>query len=92
MSTDTPRPGTIRELEADIAARRDRLARTVDELAHKATPRAILQRQAEAAKARFADATMTPEGDLRVERIAAVVAVVVLVVGLKVLLGRRRKG
>jgi hypothetical protein len=91
MTTDAPRPGTIRELEADIAARRDRLARTVDELALRATPRAILQRQVEAAKARFVDATTTPEGDLRVERIAGAVAVVVVVVGLKVLLGRRHR-
>ena len=37
--------------------------------------------QAEAAKARFADVATTPEGDLRVERIAAVVAVVAVVGG-----------
>ena len=37
--------------------------------------------QTEAAKARFADAATTPEGDLRVERIAAVVAVVAVIGG-----------
>ncbi len=92
MSTDAQRPGTIRELEADIAVRRDRLAGTVDELARKARPKAILQRQSEAARARIVGAVTTPEGDLRVERIAAAAAVVMLVVGLKVLLGRRRRG
>ena len=42
-------------------------------------PRAIIHRQTEAAKARFADVATTPEGDLRVERVAAVVAVVAVV-------------
>ena len=41
----------------------------------------ILHRQTDAAKARFADAATTPEGDLRVERVAAVVAVVAVVGG-----------
>ncbi len=91
MSTAATPPTSISELEADIAARRDRLARTVGELKHRATPKAIAQRQVQAAKARFADATTTPEGDLRVERIAAVVAVLALVVGVKVLMGRRHR-
>ena len=71
----------IAQLEAEVVARRERLARTVDELVGKATPKAILQRQAEAARARFADVAQTPEGELRVERLAAVVAVVAVVGG-----------
>ena len=43
------------------------------------------------AKAKFADLTTTPQGDLRVERIAAVAAAVVVVVALRVWGGRRRK-
>ncbi|MFC7489343.1 MULTISPECIES: DUF3618 domain-containing protein [unclassified Knoellia] len=81
---------SIPALEADIAERRTRLARTLDELTAKATPSAIAKRQVDQAKARFADATTTPEGDLRVERVAAAVAVVAVIVALKVLRRRRR--
>jgi hypothetical protein len=42
-------------------------------------------------KARFAAATTTPEGDLRVERIAAAAAVVVALVALRVWGERRRR-
>jgi hypothetical protein len=51
------------------------------------TPRNILHRRTQAAKARFADVATTPEGHLRVERLAAVVAVVAVVGG--VILYRR---
>ncbi|PRY63240.1 uncharacterized protein DUF3618 [Knoellia remsis] len=81
----------IAALEADIAQRRARLARTLDELTTRATPSNIAKREVDKAKARFADATTTPEGDLRVERIAAAVAVVAVVVALRVLRGRRRR-
>ncbi len=72
---------SVAALEAEVVARRERLATTVDELVGRAAPKAIFQRQAEAAKARFADVAQTPEGELRVERIAAVVAVVAVVGG-----------
>ncbi|MFW5471992.1 DUF3618 domain-containing protein [Knoellia sp. CPCC 206450] len=81
---------SISALEADIAERRVRLARTLDEITAKATPSAIAKREVEKAKARFADATTTPEGDLRVERVAAAVAVVAVIVAFKVLRRRRR--
>jgi len=89
MTTDST-PTSVSALEADLAARRERLARTVDELARRATPKALIERQKELAKARFADAVTTPSGDLRVERIAAAVAVVALVVGVRLVLRRRR--
>ena len=82
-------PVSIPTLEAEIAARRDRLARTIDELTHRVRPKTILNRQTEAAKARFADVATTPEGHLRVERIAAVVAVVAVVGGWLVYRARR---
>ena len=75
-------PPSIPTLEAEIAARRDRLASTIDELTHRVHPKTIIQRQTEAAKSRFADVATTPEGDLRVERLAAVVAVVAVIGGL----------
>ena len=74
-------PVSIPVLEAEITARRDRLAKTIDELTQRVSPKSILHRQTEAAKARFADVATTPEGELRVERIAAVVAVVAVVGG-----------
>ena len=81
MTESTATTPGIATLEAEIAARRERLGSTIDELAHRISPRTILQRQTEAAKARFADVATTPEGELRVERLAAVVAVVALVGG-----------
>jgi len=85
-----PAPVSIPTLEAEISARRERLAQTIDELSHRVSPKTILNRQTEAAKARFADVATTPEGHLRVERIAAVVAVVVVVGGLLVYRRLRR--
>jgi hypothetical protein len=74
-------PVSIPTLEAEIAARRERLATTIDELTQRVSPKNIIQRQTEAAKARFADVATTPEGDLRVERLAVAVAVVAVVGG-----------
>ena len=74
-------PVSIPALEAEITARRDRLAKTIDELTQRVSPKSILHRQTKAANARFADVATTPEGELRVERIAAVVAVVAVVGG-----------
>jgi hypothetical protein len=82
---------SIPALEAEITARRERLATTIDELTDRISPRSILHRQTEAAKGRFADVATTPEGELRVERIAAVVAVVAVLGGL-VLYRRLRHG
>jgi hypothetical protein len=86
----TPAP-SIESLDAELTARRERLAATIDELVEKANPKAIFQRQAEAAKARFADVATTPEGELRVERLAAVVAVVTVVGGFVVYRRLRRR-
>ena len=74
-------PVSIPTLEAEIAARRERLATTIDELTQRVSPKNIIQRQTDAARARFADVATTPEGDLRVERLAVVVAVVAVVGG-----------
>jgi hypothetical protein len=81
MTAPAAPPVPIPVLEAEIAARRDRLAKTIDELTQRVSPKSILHRQTEAAKSRFADVATTPTGELRVERIAAVVAVVAVVGG-----------
>lgn len=85
MSTDP----SIEQLQAEIAASRDRLAATIDLLTSKATPKALMARQSEAARARFASATRTPQGDLRTERLAAVAAAVAIVLVVNCLLRRR---
>jgi hypothetical protein len=81
------------QIEAEIAKTRDHLASTIDELAVRAQPREIARRQAESAKARIVDATHTPEGDLRVERVGAFAAAAAAVfVVLAVLHRRHRRG
>ena len=53
---------SVDELRAEIAASRERLAGTIDELTTRAAPKALVQRQSEVAKQRFAAATTTPQG------------------------------
>jgi hypothetical protein len=61
-------------IEAEIAVTRAHLASTIDELAVRSRPREIVRRQKESMKAKFVDATHTPEGQLRVERLGAIAA------------------
>jgi hypothetical protein len=83
------------EIEAEIAETRAHLARTIDELAVRTRPKEIALRQAASAKARFLDATHTPEGDLRAERVGAVAAGTAVLLVLAILHvrhhGRRRR-
>lgn len=88
MST---KPPSEKKLENDIAEARERLARTIDELTVRAAPKNVAARQAESAKQSFYSATRTPEGDLRMERVAVAVAVVGAMVLVKVLNARRRE-
>jgi hypothetical protein len=69
-------------IEAEIAATRAHLAATIDELSVRARPREIVRRKAGSVKARIVEATHTPDGDLRMERVAAVAAGSVVVFGL----------
>jgi len=80
---------SVEQLRAEIAASRERLAGTIDELTTRAAPKALMQRQSEAAKQRFAAATTTPQGDLRTERIAAVAAAVAVLLVVRCMLRRR---
>ena len=89
MSENTA-PKTVEELEAEIAAARTRLAGTVDELHTRTAPQEIARRQVESAKAKVTEATRTESGDLRIERIAALAAAAVALIGLGAL--RRRRG
>jgi hypothetical protein len=87
MSDDTK---SVDQIEAEIAAARTRLAGTVDELHARTAPKEIARRQVEAARRSFTSATHTDSGDLRTERIAALVAAAVALIGVGVL--RRRRG
>jgi hypothetical protein len=78
-------------IEAEIAATRAHLASTIDELAVRAQPREIARRQADSAKVRFVEATHTPEGDLRVERVGAIGAALAVLLGLVILHRRHRR-
>ena len=77
-------------LEQDIQATRARLEGTVNELAYRAQPQVIAQRQVQGLRLRLDAATHTPDGELRIERIAAIVAAAVAVVVVAGLLRRRR--
>lgn len=81
----------IQAIEARIAARQKRLEGTVDELASRVAPQALLEQGKQTAMARFEAVAMTPQGDLRVERVAAAAAVVIALVALRVWGGRRRR-
>ena len=89
MSENTA-PKTVDELEAEIAAARTRLAGTVDELHTRTAPQEIARRQVESAKTKFTEATRTQSGELRTERVAALAAAAVALIGLGLL--RRRRG
>ncbi len=78
-------------VEQEIRAARARLEGTVNELAYRAQPQVILDRQVQGLKHRLFEATHTPGGDLRVERIGAVVGAAVALVVVAGLLRRRRR-
>ncbi|GAA2153860.1 uncharacterized protein DUF3618 [Humibacillus xanthopallidus] len=77
-------------LEQDIQATRARLEGTINELAYRAQPQVIAQRQAQGLRLKLDAATHTPDGELRIERIAAIVAAAVAAVVVIGFLRRRR--
>lgn len=76
---------SAKEIEADLAATRERLARTVDELAFRVSPAEIKRRQVETLRLKANAAAFTAEGRPRYDRLATglvAVAAVALVLGL----------
>ncbi|MGO0574989.1 DUF3618 domain-containing protein [Ornithinimicrobium panacihumi] len=74
-----------KEIEADLAATRSRLARSVDELAYRVSPDTIKANAVATLKGKANDAAFTPEGDVRFDRVAKAlggVAGTALVLGL----------
>ena len=88
--SDSTANRSVAQIEAEIAAARERLAGTVDELHTRTAPKEIVRRQAERARATFVEATQTPSGELRTERVAALAAAAVALIGLGA--WRRRRG
>lgn len=77
------------QIEAQIAVTRAHLASTIDELAVRAQPGEIVRRQRASARAKLVEATHTPEGDLRVERLGAIAAAGAVVLIVLAVLHRR---
>lgn len=61
-----------KEIEADLAATRSRLSRTVDELAYRVSPDTLKANAVATLKGKANDAAFTPEGDVRFDRAAKV--------------------
>lgn len=80
---------SVDQIEAEIVAARTRLANTVDELQHRTAPKEVARRQVESLRTKFMDATHTPDGQLRTERVAALAAAAVALIGMGV--WRRRR-
>lgn len=68
-----PAPRSIEDIESDMAATRERLSSTLDELKVAAQPKTIANRQIEKVKDFYTD----DYGAVRADRVAATVAVVV---------------
>ena len=81
-------PTSIAQLEADIAARRARLADTLSELSYRSKPKVIVERQKQAAHQRFSAATQNEDGEVRMEVVGPLVLAAVVLIAW----GVRRSG
>lgn len=86
---DRSLPTDPKELEAEIERTRARLVGTVDELTARLQPKEVVRRSALGLRGKVDRAIRTPDGSLRVERLAAVGAAVAALVSL-VVWNRRR--
>lgn len=83
MSTPAP---SVEQLQADVQSAREQLSTTLGELKQATQPAALAKQAGDAAIGMFKAA----DGSIRVERVAIVAAVVVGLVGLRLLTRRRR--
>lgn len=77
-----PIPSDPQEIERAIVERQARLAATVDELTTRLSPKEVARRTTATAQAKADAAIRTPDGSLRVERVAAVGAALTALLGL----------
>lgn len=68
---DKPKPRSEKDIEADLSATRDRLARTVDQLTFRASPAELKRRQLEKLKAKGNEIAFDEKGELRLDRVAS---------------------
>jgi len=68
---DKPKPRSEKDIEADLSATRDRLARTVDQLTFRVSPAELKRRQVEKFKAKGNEIAFDAEGEPRLDRLAA---------------------
>ncbi len=81
---------SIRQIESEIESARDQLASTIDQLVYRTRPATIVRRQRDSAQVAVHNATFNDDGSLRVERVAAVSAAVLLLVALSIYRRSRR--
>jgi hypothetical protein len=67
-------------IEDDIEATRERLAKTIDQLAYRASPKTIAKREVASVKALFVDAAGNPRTDNILKVAGGVVGFVVFVI------------
>lgn len=79
-----PENRSVRQIEEEIEHTRTELASTIDQLVYRTKPATIIERSKNQAMVALKDATYTPDGSLRVERVAIAAAVVAALVGLAV--------
>lgn len=63
---------SVKEIEADLAATRTRMARTVDELAYRVSPTTLKANALASIKTKATDAAFDADGNLRMDRVATV--------------------
>ena len=74
-------------IEDDIEATRERLAGTIDQLAHRANPKTIVRRELNSLKAHFVDAQGNPRTDNILKVAGGVVGFAVLVFAIRKVAG-----
>jgi hypothetical protein len=76
---------SVKEIEADLAATRTRMARSVDELAYRVSPETIKTNVIASLRGKANDAAFDEDGNVRLDRVATVlggVAAAAIVLGL----------
>ena len=79
---------SVKEIEADLAATRTRMARTVDELAYRVSPQTLKANAIASLKGKANDAAFDESGNVRLDRVATVLGAVA---GTAIVLGLMRR-
>ena len=88
--TTTPMPTSPAAIESAIDAKRAQLAATIDELSFRTRPKELVRRGLAGVVAKARGTVETPDGQLRSERIGAVVGAVLVLAAALVWVRRRR--